>query len=42
MKHSVVGEVDIEGKSLDEVYSTLHEVSTNLWIEFLKEKFSNE
>ena len=36
------GEVDIEGKSLDEVYSTLHKVSTNLWIEFLKEKFSNE
>jgi len=33
-------EVDIEGKNLDEVYSTLHEVSTNLWIDFLKEKFN--
>ena len=36
------GEVDIEGKSLDEVYGLLHEVSTNLWIDFLKEKFNNE
>ena len=36
------GEVDIEGKSLDEVYCLLHEVSTNLWIEFLKEKFNEQ
>ena len=49
--HEVVPEVDagkilhehaisIDGLTLDEVYSSLHEVSTNLWIDFLKEKFN--
>ena len=36
------GEVDIKDKSLDEVYSSLHKLSTDLWIDFLKEKFNNE
>ena len=36
------GEVDIKEKSLDEVYSSLHKLSTDLWIDFLKEKFNNE
>ena len=49
--HEVVPEVDagkilhenvinIEGLTLDEVYSSLHDVSTNLWIDFLREKFN--
>ena len=49
--HEVVPEVDagkilyehvinIDGLTLDEVYSSLHTVSTNLWIDFLKEKFN--
>ena len=49
--HEVVPEVDagkilyehaisIDGLTLDEVYSSLHDVSTNLWIDFLREKFN--
>ena len=34
------GSVDIKGLTLDKVYSTLHEVSVNLWVEFLEEKFN--
>ena len=32
-------EVNIQGMSLDEVYSALHNNSTKLWIQFLKKKF---
>lgn len=50
--HEVVPEVDagkilkeraisIEGLTLDEVYSSLHKVSTSLWVDFLKEKFND-
>jgi len=35
------GEVDIKDKSLDDVYTSLHKLSTDLWIDFLKEKFNN-
>ena len=35
------GQVDIKDKSLDEVYGTLHKLSTDLWIDFLKEKFND-
>ena len=49
--HEVVPEVDagkilhehvinIEGLTLDEVYSSLHEASTNLWIDFLNDKIN--
>lgn len=48
--HKVVSEVDggqivfsrevsIQGMSLDEIYSALHNNSTKLWIEFLKKRF---
>ena len=33
------GSVKIKGLPLDQVYSKLHEVSVNLWVEFLTEKF---
>jgi|TARA_R110000765_G_scaffold357642_1_gene447734 folate-dependent phosphoribosylglycinamide formyltransferase PurN len=35
-------EVDIKDKSLNEVYESLHEISSDLWVEFLKEKFKDE
>ena len=49
--HEVVPEVDagkilyehaisIEGLTLDEVYSSLHKVSTDLWIDFLSKKLN--
>ena len=33
-------EISIDELTLDEVYSSLHTVSTNLWIDFLKDKFN--
>ena len=33
-------EINIKGMSLDEVYKSLHVVSTDLWVEFLKGEFN--
>jgi len=33
-------EIDIKDKSLDEVYGSLHKLSTDLWVDFLRDKFN--